>query len=184
MKNISVLATVIFSFLLGMGLFFQSPAAYSMTREDLHAVQSFQLTEQFLSRYKAVQLAISKHPAQLGFTCITHHLTQRQRAHNTSLDEAVEKWTSRPGVAKMLLSKGISGRKFMLGLMALAFARIGYFEKQHPQLAKRIINEGFPFRGSKENIAFYAEHHNEIHQFMISTGRGMLQRNEKFRKCE
>lgn len=183
MKIKSILSATSVALLLGLGLLAQSPTAHSMTMEDLQAVQSFQLTEDFLARYQAVQQDISKNPAQLGMTCITHNAARLHHQHG-SLDKAIAKWTSRPGVSEMLASHNMTAREFMVGKAALAFAHIGYLKQQHPKLAKRLTSENAPFAASDENIAFYAAHRKEIHQFMMEIGRQMLHRGEGPRHCE
>lgn len=183
LKSISIPAALLCTLLLGLGLLVQSPAARGLTRQDLHTVQNFQLTEDFLTRYQAVQKDMSKNPAQLGMTCITHNTSRPPRQHG-SFDEAIAKWTSRSGVSEMLASHDMSAREFMVGKAALAFAHIGYLKQQHPKLAKRMTNKDFPFTGSDASIAFYAAHRKEIRQFMRKTGRKMAQRGERARSCE
>lgn len=169
--------------LLILGLAAQSPAAHALTKDDLQAVRTFQLTESFLVDYQAVQQDIAQNPAQLGMTCIAHNPAQMHH-QRTSLDDAITKWTSRSGVSDMLASHHMSAKEFMVGKAALAFAHVGYLKQQHPALAKRATNEDFPYTASDDNIAFYAAHHAEIQQFMRNTGRKMLQRGEKPRQCE
>jgi hypothetical protein len=143
-------------------------AAQALQPKDVSTLQSFQLTDDYLTKYLAAQDDQVKDPCHLSPTF-------QMLSSTKPLDQLVAEYDAQPGVHAMLARHGLTAREEILGFVVLELAAFEMIHKEHPDMAQTTANVPMPI--SPANLAFYNSHKAAIHQHAIQLGQQALKAN-------
>lgn len=174
MRSTLAAFTATLALLLGLAL---TPSAHAgqadhpdhpVSAADAAAFRNFQLSDDFLDKFLAVQDEIAADPCKLGMIDL-----MKDKHENMSLSEAAARWDAKPGVHAMLASHDITARQMLLGVGTLMSAAMQDLAATHPKMAARMHHEG-P-KVSDANMAFYKAHKAAIREHSRARAKKMMQ---------
>ncbi|MBP1474268.1 hypothetical protein J7I44_08150 [Frateuria sp. MAH-13] len=136
---------------------------------DIAAINSFQLDQDFLDRYMAVQEDAAKNPCHLSMLALLGDEQPR------SLDQVASRYDAQPGVHAMFARHGLTGRQALIGMSVLTAAAMQDLEQSHPEMTQYVDTHGS--RVSAGNLVFYRAHNARIHQHQQALGKRLLAAN-------
>lgn len=136
---------------------------------DIAAINSFQLDQDFLDRYMAIQEDAAKDPCNLSMLT----LLGDEQPH--SLDQVASRYDAQPGVHAMLARHGLTARQALIGMSVLIGAAMQDMKQTHPEMAQYMSSHGGGV--SPRNLAFYRAHKTQIHQHQQALGKLELAAN-------
>lgn len=158
--------------LLALATGFASPVARAgdaPSATDMAAINSFQLDQDFLDRYMAVQEDAAKDPCNLSMLALLGDQQPR------SLDQVASRYDAQPGVHAMLARHGLTARQALIGMSVLIGAAVQDAKETHPEMARYMDSQGASV--SPANLAFYRAHKTQIQQRQQALGKRELAAN-------
>jgi hypothetical protein len=147
-------------------------AAAGPSAADLHAIQNFKLTPQFLHNYEAYEEEATQRPCELS----TLIALQKAADSSQSLDQTIAAFDAQPGVHAALKRNRLTAREMILGMTVLTSAAVEEIRAQHPEMAAKgeIRSETSV---SPDNMAFYRQHKDELRRHQLERARAQLKRS-------
>ena len=148
-------------------------AANAGQAEDIADLQSFQLTDAFLTKYQAFQEDVAKDPCKLSPLLIM----QRMQSEQVGISEMAAAYDAQPGVHDVLAHNDLTAKTAILGMATLMGAAFQDLAAEHPDLVEDEGPSQDLIKTSDANMAFYRAHKDELQAHQMKLGREQLERN-------